>query len=192
LSEAFREIGDLPKLRVLDIGCGIGLGHEVLSQKFGKLCGVDTSRESLKLAGQHNRKVDYKAYSGTKLPYKTDSFDAAYAICVLHHVPRMEWQNFVKEMLRVVRPGGMVAIIEHNPLHPGTQWIVRTIDLDKDAILLFPWKSRNLLKKGNAAELVTKYTLFTPFSGRFFRRLDQILSRIPLGAQYIVTARKVT
>jgi hypothetical protein len=42
----------------------------------------------------------------------------------------------IAEMARVTRPGGMVAIIEHNPLNPVTRHIVSRCPFDRDAVLL--------------------------------------------------------
>ena len=190
LRTAFGDVGELKSLKVLDIGCGIGLGHDAISEMIKELHGVDVSAESLKLAKENNPGVSYANYDGLKLPYESNAFDCAYAICVMHHVPKPQWEKFVEEMLRVVRPGGQIAVIEHNPINPGTQWIVRNIELDRDAVLLTAWKSRNLFRKAGATMIKVDYTLFTPFAHSFFRKLDRILSWLPLGAQYIATARK--
>ncbi len=189
---AFSEVGRLEELKVLDVGCGIGLGHDVIAQAVGELHGVDVSRESLDMAVRDNPNVSYKAYKGDRLPYEDGIFDCAYAICVLHHVPKQQWSAFMEEMVRVIRPGGQLVVIEHNPLNPATQWVVRTCDLDKDANLLSSWRLRRLFIDAGVCVPRVRYTLFTPFAPEFFRALDRGLSRIPLGAQYIVTGRKAT
>jgi hypothetical protein len=93
-------------------------------------------------------------------------------------------------MFRVVRPGGLLIVIEHNPLNPATQWVVRTCDLDKNANLLFASRIRKMFYAVGIQFPRVRYTLFTPFSSEIFRALDKKLSHLPFGAQYFVTGRK--
>lgn len=192
LFNAFIEVGPLKSLKVLDVGCGIGLGHDAIAHAVGELHGVDVSRDSLSLAMRDNPDVSYKAYEGNRLPHEDGAFDCAYAICVLHHVPKQQWLRFIQEMVRVVRPGGGLVVIEHNPLNPATQWVVRTCELDKDAVLLPSWQLRRLFIDAGLYLPQVRYTLFTPFGQKFFRALDRALSSLPLGAQYVVTGRKTS
>jgi ubiquinone/menaquinone biosynthesis C-methylase UbiE len=167
----FGKIGQLRALKVLDIGCGIGLGHGPISNAVAELHGVDVSKKSLEIAAKNNSKVSYKAYKGDVLPYKDNSFDCVYAICVLHHIPRYQWSEFIMEMARVVRPGGQIVVIEHNPVNPATQWVVNTCELDKNANLLTSWRLRKLFVDAGIIAPRVIYTLFTPFEMKFFRIL---------------------
>ena len=47
LTHAFSQIGALENMKILDVGCGIGLGHHKLSSYFNELHGVDVSSESI-------------------------------------------------------------------------------------------------------------------------------------------------
>lgn len=192
LLDAFAAVGAPKGLKVLDVGCGIGLGHDAIAHAVGELHGVDVSQGSLDLAMRESPSVSYKLCEGNRLPYGDSTFDCVYAICVLHHVPRCEWAEFIKEMVRVVRPGGGVVVIEHNPLNPATQWVVRTCELDRDAILLSPWRLRRLFLDAGLCVPQVRYSLVTPFAQNIFRMLDRALSRVPIGAQYIVTGCKAS
>ncbi|WP_053522883.1 class I SAM-dependent methyltransferase [Leptospira noguchii] len=191
LRDSFSEIGNLETLKVLDIGCGIGLGHSQISEMVNELHGVDISAESLKLAKGRNPNVIYDTYDGNVLPFQNNTFDCVYAICVMHHVPKSQWNKFVQEMLRVVRVGGKILIIEHNPLNPATLYIVKNIELDRDANLLTAWKSKKIFRNAGADRTKVRYTLFMPFDHAFFRKMDTLFSWIPFGAQYIASARKL-
>lgn len=180
---------DTSKLKVLDVGCGVGLVHPYILDSVGELHATDVSRASLHVAGRTNPHVRYLAYDGSTLPYEADSFDCAYAICVMHHVPVPQWQNFLREMRRVVRPNGVIVIIEHNPLNPATQWIVRTNAMDENAVLLTPWKLRKLMKSVGVSSLWLRYVLFVPFAGKVARAIDGLLARVPLGTQYVLSGR---
>ena len=93
-------------------------------------------------------------------------------------------------MRRVVRPGGLVVIFEHNPINPLTQWIVRTCPIDENAVLLGSWNLKKLMARAQFTAIVSRYILFTPLDGRRFRAFDKMIGWLPLGAQYYVAARK--
>src|SRR5687767_3110693 len=130
LLDLLSEARSTQEMRLLDVGCGVGLIHRYLTDQVADLDGVDVSNDSLAVARESNPGVAYTSYVRSILPYDTGTFDCAYAICVLHHVPVVQWQAFVSEMQRVTKPGGMVVVIEHNPINPATQWVVRSCELD--------------------------------------------------------------
>ena len=74
-------------------------------------------------------------------------FDLALAICVMHHVPPAEWVHFLAEMKRVVKPGGAVFIVEHNPLNPLTRYVVAHSEIDQASHLLPSSRLRKLMRK---------------------------------------------
>ena len=185
-----RHLGDPSKLKILDVGCGIGATDHFLVDCFKKLYGIDLSPGVIRKAATLNPKASYKAYKGGKLPYPSGSMDVAFAICVMHHVPPGEQKSFLSEMLRVLRRGGLLLIFEHNPLNPLTRLAVSRCDLDQDAYLLGLGQVSGLLKGLGAEVLLEKYIFFTPFEGALFSALDSSLGWLPLGAQYMVGARK--
>jgi ubiquinone/menaquinone biosynthesis C-methylase UbiE len=180
---------NISKLKILDVGCGNGMLHPLISGAVGELHGVDVSELSINLARERNPTVYYTTYGGEILPYADASFDCTFAICVLHHVPVEQWVAFLTEMNRVVKPGGLVLLIEHNPLNPATQWVVKTCKFDANAHLVNAWTLRRLLKSAGIEHPSVKYVLFTPFAATAFRRLDHLLSGLPFGAQYVISGK---
>ena len=172
---------------LLDVGCGIGLLHQYITPSITNIHGIDVSEESLKIASDFNRGVIYKHFDGKKFPYADATFDCVICFCVLHHVPVSQWNEFVNEMSRVTKSGGMIIFIEHNWLNPFTQWIVKTCKFDENANLVSPRKLKKLLQACNVHKPSLRYILFTPFSTRFFRFLDRILNFVPFGAQYVMS-----
>ena len=174
---------------VLDIGCGIGLIHTHLARRMKRLEGIDTSEVSIKNAREKNPDMKYQVFDGQHLPYGDARFDFAYTICVMHHVPPNDRHSFLKEMRRVLKPGGTAIIIEHNPLNPVTQYVVRNCELDKDADLLTSWRCRKELTRAGFRQCSTDYFMFFPFESTFFRNIEAALRWLPMGAQYICIAK---
>lgn len=133
--------------------------------------------------------VAYAAYAGPSLPYADATFDLAFAVCVAHHVPPEHWPNFFSEMRRVVRPGGVVAVIEHNPLNPLTRLAVLRCPFDEDAVLISRRKAGRLLQNAGLTEIDGRHFLVFPFANLAARKVAGWLSRMPLGAQYICSGR---
>jgi SAM-dependent methyltransferase len=177
---------DSKEAKVLDVGCGTGLIHKYIVNKNRQIYGVDVSKDSIAVAQEANPSVVYSIYDGEVLPYEAGTFDLAYAICVMHHVPTQQWANFVSELYRVLKPGGVALVIEHNPFNPATQWVVRNSELDIGAVLLKPRRLKGLFEVAGIKDIKTDYIQFTPFDGDFFRSLDGWLAAIPLGTQYVI------
>ena len=183
-------LGDPGRLKVLDVGCGVGLTDQFLVDRVKEIHGIDISGPVVRQARKKNPRGKYKVYNGAKMPFRDGTFDVTFAICVLHHVPPTAYNQFMKEMARVTKPGGLVAIFEHNPLNPLTLRAVNSCVLDDEAILLRRWKVGRLLERRCAEILEKRYILFTPFNFAPFRALDRLLGWLPLGAQYVVVARR--
>jgi SAM-dependent methyltransferase len=180
----------LRPLDVLDIGCGQGLIHPHLrpAQSGIKLTGIDVAGTVIEEAKASNPDVHYDVYEGTRLPYNDRSFDIAYAIAVMHHVPPDDWESFLVEAARVVRPGGLVVIIEHNPLNPLTQKIVRSCPFDENAVLLRSGRLAKLFRAAGMLDPKRRFIIFTPFDTPFFHKVETSLGWLPLGAQYCMAA----
>ncbi len=182
-----RHFHDTAGTKVLDIGCGNGSIHPFLMghNPSLRLSGIDVACEVIADAQITHPNVAYDVYDGKLLPYADASFDAAFTICVMHHVPPPEWPSFLCEMRRVVRPGGIVVVIEHNPINPLTRRIVNNCPLDKNAVLLRSGQLKAMLSEAGLQNISVQFILFTPFDNALFRSFDRALGSLPLGAQYM-------
>jgi ubiquinone/menaquinone biosynthesis C-methylase UbiE len=179
-------LGDPKRLQVLDIGCGIGLIDRALNRGVAKLYGVDTSLRSLKIARTTAPTACFVHYDGARLPFVSSSIDAAFASCVLHHVPLNARRSFMLEMLRPLRRMGVVIVIEHNPINPVTRRIVSRCALDADAVLLRRRETAQLLAEAGATVIGRRYVGFSPFRNAFVERAESVVGWLPIGAQYCV------
>ena len=180
---------DCPSPKVLDVGCGVGALHPLLTPLCGELQGADISAACIDQARANNPGVRYSAYEGVVLPHADDAFDMAIAICVMHHVPPDDWTAFAAELKRVVRPGGLVCVIEHNPFNPATRLSVMRCPFDEDAVLLRRSRTRRVLTEAGLDWIAGRYFVFAPSTAPWARRLERRLAWLPLGAQYAALAR---
>jgi SAM-dependent methyltransferase len=185
-----RKFGNTKKLQVLDVGCGIGKTDGFLFSDFGKLSGVDISSASIERARRENPMVHYEVYDGHVLPFVDEAFDAAFLICVLHHVVPMERAALLTEARRILKPGGVLLIFEHNPFNPLTQLAVARCEFDHDANLLSRGLSVRLSQTAHMQVFEKRYILFLPFRLKWFSRVEKGLGQLPAGAQYYVAGLK--
>jgi ubiquinone/menaquinone biosynthesis C-methylase UbiE len=127
---------------VLDIGCGIGRLTRVLAEQAGHVHAIDVSAEMLEQAREHNAhltNVTWHHGDGATLhPIEDASVDAVVSHVVFQHIPDPQVTlGYVREMGRVLRPGGWAAFqVSNDPaLH---QERIGTRDRVKAAIRRAP------------------------------------------------------
>lgn len=100
-----------PGLRWVDVGCGNGAFTELLAQRCAPAAieGIDPSEAQIAFASGRpgTAGAHYRIGGAEALPYADASFDAATMALVIFFVPNPP--KGVAEMVRVVRPGGLVA-----------------------------------------------------------------------------------
>lgn len=183
------ELGDPAKLTVLDLGCGVGTFHRHLVGAFGALHGLDVSASSIELARAANPSCTYAVYDGSVAPYEAGTFDLIFAACVIHHVPPENWPGFAADMRRMLRPGGLAVVFEHNPYNPLTRHVVSRCAFDEDAVLLSPGTLRRLMAGAGFTEVRSRSIFTLPPLAPSLVRLDKLFGALPFGAQHELTAK---
>lgn len=169
---------------LLDVGCGVGALHGLLGPLTAALSGCDVSDESLRCAALRRPGVDYRRSSEGALPFADASHDVVLAVCVFHHVAKRARPALAREMRRVVRPGGLVVVIEHNPFNPATRLAVARCPFDADAALLSPRETATLLRGAGLGGIRARHFALLPTEAPFAGRLERALGGLPFGAQY--------
>ncbi len=96
---------------VLDFGCGVGRLSTALATRMKHVVGVDISEPMLRASAQvmpeHARARTSLVLSDSPgLPIASESMDLAYTSLVLQHMPEDLARGYLREMARVLRPGG--------------------------------------------------------------------------------------
>jgi SAM-dependent methyltransferase len=149
---------------------------------------VDVAAGALEEARRRNPSVSYDAYDGERLPFADASFDVAFTVNVLHHVAPGRREAFVDRMRRVVRPGGLGLVFEHNPFNPLTRWAVHRCAFDRGVTLSRRGTSRELMARCGWRVTEARYILFFPWRHAALAAIERRLGWLPLGAQYYVAA----
>jgi len=190
LDAQLRKLGVRPAVMV-DYGCGTALAAPFFLDILGvqSFIGLDVSLKSLDTA----RETDGSERATFMLvdDYKpTGQADLVFCNGVFHHIPRAERPAAVNYVYRMLKPGGIFAFWENNPWNMGTFVVKHLTPLDRDARLLPPPAARRLLYTGGFAIVQTDYLFFFFRFMRRLRRFEPHLVRCPVGAQYLVLARK--
>ena len=172
---------------VLDYGCGTGNLTERLARRSDEVHGYDPSAESL---AEAKERAPGAAFHADPASLPAGHFAVAVLSGVLHHVPPKERAEVLRTVRRALRPGGRVVVFEHNPLNPVTRRAVAACPFDDDAILLWPWEARGLLRRGGFSDVELDFIVFFPRPLAFLRPLEPRLRRVALGAQQMLVGRR--
>jgi ubiquinone/menaquinone biosynthesis C-methylase UbiE len=117
--------GRLEGKSVLEIGCGRGIGTELILERLGaaKVIATDYDEDMLRRAqkrlGQYDaERLELQTADATALNFEDQTFDAVFNFAAIHHIP--DWQKAITEIHRVLRPGGRFYFQEVT-----ARWILR-------------------------------------------------------------------
>ncbi len=121
---AFREdlldlVAPRPGEAVLDVGCGTGSLAIAAKRDVGPtgtVHGVDASPQMLARAAKKARRaglgVEFTSAPAQALPFPDARFDVVLSTIMLHHLPRPGRAACLREIRRVLKPGGRVLVVE--------------------------------------------------------------------------------
>jgi SAM-dependent methyltransferase len=137
----------------LDVGCGIGLQALLLAEAVGPvghITGLDLSPEFLIYAGEIveraglSERLSFQEGDVRALPFDDETFDWAWSKDCVGYGPQLEPLPLVKELARVVKPGGTVAILAWSSqmLLPGFPLLEARLNATSSGIAPFTKGSR--------------------------------------------------
>jgi ubiquinone/menaquinone biosynthesis C-methylase UbiE len=102
-------LGELAGARVADVGCGKGRFARLMRERGARVIAIDLAEAMLRHVPEG---IERCAASMTALPLRDGCCDGAYATESLEHAVDIE--KAVRELCRIVRPGGRIVIIDKN------------------------------------------------------------------------------
>jgi SAM-dependent methyltransferase len=177
---------------VLDFGSGIGNSIPFFRSYFPRirLCCADVSERCIELSKRRFPGMESYIQVGASIPLPSESQDIVFSACVFHHIPHEDHVYWLGELRRVTRPGGLLALYEHNPWNPLTVHAVNTCPFDANAKLISSRAMRRRVLASGWADPQVAYEVFFPSVLRALRPLESSLWWLSLGAQYRTTARR--
>lgn len=104
---------------LLIVGCGdMPESHVEIATRFDKTTCIDISQKALDIAAARLPKASTVNGSILASDIEDNSFDTVFCAHVLYHIDAQQQEKAVREMLRVVKPGGKVVVIYSNPQSP--------------------------------------------------------------------------
>jgi SAM-dependent methyltransferase len=105
---------------ILDFGCGCGRVIRHLSGIRGRLHGTDADAAAIRWCRENLKFATFQRNTMTPaLPYGTSRFDFVYALSVFTHLRVDQQHGWMRELVRLVRPGGLVLITTHGEGYVG-------------------------------------------------------------------------
>ena len=123
--------GRVPGARVLEVGCGRGVGTELILERFGaeRVDAFDLDPDMVALARRRLARfgdaVSVSEGDVCDIRAEDARYDAAFDFGIIHHVPN--WRAALAEIHRVLKPGGRFyaeEIFERALAHPAMRWLL--------------------------------------------------------------------
>lgn len=123
---------------VLDVGCGIGGSARILARDYGlnvlaiSISPGQISRARALTPPSLEQRCRFSVMDALDLDLGDGSFDAVWSVEASPHMP--DKQRYVDELLRVLKPGGVLAVADWNrrdpadgPYSPVETWVMRQL-----------------------------------------------------------------
>lgn len=116
----------VPSGRALDFGCAVGRLTQALADHFSEVVGIDIAEAMVERARDYNTHGDRVTYVANTAPdlalFESASFDFVYSNKVLQHIPPANQLGYIREFMRILRPGGVAVFQTRNGpvVRPGT------------------------------------------------------------------------
>lgn len=105
--------------QILDLCCGGGQTTRFLVSYSSRVIGLDASPVALKRAEKTVPDAEYVEGLAEAMPFEEEKFDLVHTSVALHEMKPQQLQQILEEVYRVLKPGGIFALIDlHQPTNP--------------------------------------------------------------------------
>ena len=139
-------------MTILELGCGAGYFTKEFARSGAEIVAIDASPDLLEIAKANcsASNVRYEIQDACALTYKDAIFDSVVGSSILHH---LEIEPALREIHRVLKPGGTICFTEPNMLNPqiaiqkNVPWIKRWLGDTPDETAFFRRPLRRLVER---------------------------------------------
>ncbi len=130
LDRLAREVGDLGP--ICDLGCGPGQIARYLHRQGAATLGVDLSPRLIAEAQRLNPEIHFHQGDMLSLPEADNSWGGIAAFYCIIHIPRAQVVDALREMRRVLKPGGVLLVTFHigDEIKHVEEWWEKSVSLD--------------------------------------------------------------
>jgi ubiquinone/menaquinone biosynthesis C-methylase UbiE len=142
--ETLRHAALKPGERFLDVGCGTGVLTRLAAEMVGasgQALGIDPAPRMIAVARKNaagNSQAEFRIAAIERLPFESGSFDVAVASLMLHHLPPDLKLGGLREVYRVLKPGGRLIVVDLDRPANSLWWLLAW------PLLMMPMTASNL------------------------------------------------
>lgn len=193
-----------PESRLLELGAGTGVWTQRLTRLPVQITSIDLSPPLLDVAKSKLKRssVQFQIADAEHLPFAAAGFDAVCGLSVLHH---LDLDLVLKEIYRVLKPGGKIWFSEPNMMNPqiliqkNVPWIKKWLGDTPDESAFFRWPlKRRLQRQGFQSVQIVPFDFLHPktpaswtaWMDELGKRLQKIAGLREIGGSLLIRAQK--
>lgn len=98
----------------LDYGCGSGYGSSLLSERFGKVIGIEVSAEAIDYCCDAYPHLEFRVFDPSRQPFEDEFFDYIFSFQVFEHIPLELTSQYIMNIWQMLKRGGVSVVTTPN------------------------------------------------------------------------------